>query len=98
MLNGLETSLRLTKPNPDGSVLVTRQKIEEAFQRKYTLYDKGGDQHYDIISAFIKSVRGSDPDGALYWLAIIIVLSVVASWFPARGATRISVRESLAYA
>ena len=69
LLNGLETSLRLTKPGPDGSVTITRQKIEEAFQRKYTLYDKGGDQHYDIISAFIKSVRGSDPDGAIYWMA-----------------------------
>jgi len=69
LLNGLETSLRLTKPNQDGSVTVTRKEIEEAFQRKYTLYDKGGDQHYDIISVFIKSVRGSDPDGAIYWMA-----------------------------
>lgn len=69
LLNGLETSLRLTKSNADGSVVITKQKIEEAFQRKYTLYDKGGDQHYDIISAFIKSVRGSDPDGAIYWMA-----------------------------
>jgi putative ATPase len=69
LLNSLETSLRLTKPNPDGSVTITKQRIEEAFQRKYTLYDKKGDQHYDIISAFIKSVRGSDPDGAIYWMA-----------------------------
>ena len=69
LLNGLETSLRLTKPDADGSVLIPKQKIEEAFQRKYTLYDKGGDQHYDIISVFIKSVRGSDPDGAIYWMA-----------------------------
>ena len=69
LLNGLETSLRLTKPGPDGSTVVSKQRIEEAFQRKYTLYDKGGDQHYDIISAFIKSVRGSDPDGAIYWMA-----------------------------
>ena len=69
LLNGLETSVRLTKPSADGSVLITKQTIEEAFQRKYTLYDKGGDQHYDIISVFIKSVRGSDPDGAIYWMA-----------------------------
>ena len=69
LLNGVETALRLTKPNSDGSVTLTRQKIEDAFQRKYTLYDKGGEQHYDIISAFIKSVRGSDPDGAIYWMA-----------------------------
>ena len=43
--------------------------MEEAFQRKYSLYDKKGEQHYDIISAFIKSMRGSDPDAAVYWLA-----------------------------
>ena len=69
LLNGLENSIRLTKPNADGSVTITKQKIEEAFQRKFTLYDKEGEQHYDIISAFIKSVRGSDPDAALYWAA-----------------------------
>jgi putative ATPase len=43
--------------------------LEEAFQRKYSLYDKKGEAHYDIISAFIKSMRGSDPDAAVYWLA-----------------------------
>ncbi len=69
LLNALEIALRITKPAPDGSVVITKAKIEEAFQRKYTLYDKEGDQHYDIISAFIKSVRGSDPDAAVYWLA-----------------------------
>ena len=69
LLNGLENSIRLTKPNADGSVTITKQKIEEAFQRKFTLYDKEGEQHYDIISAFIKSVRGSDPDAAIYWMA-----------------------------
>ena len=69
LLNGLENSIRLTKPSADGSVSILKQKIEEAFQRKYTLYDKEGEQHYDIISAFIKSVRGSDPDAAIYWAA-----------------------------
>lgn len=69
LLNGLENSIRLTKPNADGSITITKQKIEEAFQRKFTLYDKEGEQHYDIISAFIKSVRGSDPDAAIYWMA-----------------------------
>jgi putative ATPase len=69
LLNGLENSIYLTKPNADGSVSILKQKIEEAFQRKYTLYDKEGEQHYDIISAFIKSVRGSDPDAAIYWAA-----------------------------
>lgn len=69
LLNGLESALALTKPAADNSVVITKQKIEEAFQRKYTLYDKEGEQHYDIISAFIKSVRGSDPDAAVYWMA-----------------------------
>jgi putative ATPase len=69
LLNGLENSIRLTKPNSDGSVTIPKQKIEDAFQRKFTLYDKEGEQHYDIISAFIKSVRGSDPDAAIYWMA-----------------------------
>jgi putative ATPase len=69
LLNGLENAVRLTKPNSDGSILITKQKIEEAFQRKFMLYDKEGEQHYDIISAFIKSVRGSDPDAAVYWMA-----------------------------
>jgi putative ATPase len=69
LLNGIETALRFTKPNPDKSVTLTKEKIEEAFQRKYSLYDKLGEQHYDIISAFIKSVRGSDPDAAIYWMA-----------------------------
>jgi putative ATPase len=69
LLNGLENAIRLTKPAADGSVTITKQRIEEAFQRKFTLYDKEGEQHYDIISAFIKSVRGSDPDAAVYWMA-----------------------------
>jgi putative ATPase len=69
LLNGLENAIRMTKPNADGSVTITKQKIEEAFQRKFTLYDKEGEQHYDIISAFIKSIRGSDPDAAVYWMA-----------------------------
>ena len=69
LLNGLETALHITKPKPDGNVVITKLKIEEAFQRKYTLYDKEGEQHYDIVSAFIKSMRGSDPDAAVYWMA-----------------------------
>ncbi|MCH7699003.1 MAG: replication-associated recombination protein A [Chloroflexi bacterium] len=51
---------------------VTREQIEEALQARTYLYDKSGDAHYDTISAFIKSVRGSDPDAALYWLARMI--------------------------
>ena len=69
LLNGLENAVRLVKPDACGSVVITKQKIEEAFQKKFTLYDKEGEQHYDIISAFIKSIRGSDPDAAVYWMA-----------------------------
>jgi putative ATPase len=69
MLNGLETAIRLAPARPDGGKTVTKKEIEESFQRKYVRYDKGGEEHYNIISAFIKSVRGSDPDAAVYWLA-----------------------------
>jgi putative ATPase len=69
MLNGLETAINLAKPDASNRRRVGRRQIEEAFQRKYVKYDKGGEEHYHIISAFIKSVRGSDPDAAVYWLA-----------------------------
>ncbi|MBI4535965.1 MAG: replication-associated recombination protein A [Ignavibacteriae bacterium] len=69
LLNGLETALSLTKPNEEEERIIGKKEIEEAFQRKYVRYDKGGEEHYNVISAFIKSVRGSDPDAALYWLA-----------------------------
>jgi len=69
VLNALETAVRLAPRSAEGGVSVTRAEIEAAFQRKYVRYDKGGEEHYNIISAFIKSVRGSDPDAAVYWLA-----------------------------
>jgi putative ATPase len=69
MLNGLETAVHLTKPEKNGKRRITRREIDEAFQRKHVTYDQDGEQHYNIISAFIKSVRGSDPDAAVYWLA-----------------------------
>jgi putative ATPase len=69
LLNGLETAIRLAPPRNDGTRTVSKKEIEEAFQRKYVKYDKGGEEHYNIISAFIKSIRGSDPDAAVYWLA-----------------------------
>ena len=50
-------------------ILITKELLDNIIQRKNVLYDKGGEEHYNIISAFIKSVRGSDPDAALYWLA-----------------------------
>jgi putative ATPase len=69
LLNGLETTLRLIRPEADGSVVITRNAIGEAFQKRNIKYDKGGEEHYNIISAFIKSMRGCDPDAAVYWLA-----------------------------
>ncbi len=68
-LNTLEAALLLTKPNRDNKRTVTLNIAQEAMQRKALLYDKGGEEHYNVISAFIKSMRGSDPDAALYWLA-----------------------------
>jgi putative ATPase len=56
----------------DGAARVTREDVEEALQHRTYLYDRQGDAHYDTISAFIKSVRGSDADAALYWLARMI--------------------------
>jgi putative ATPase len=69
MLNGLETSIALTKPEESSEKILTEEIISEASQRRYIKYDKGGEEHYNIISAFIKSIRGSDPDGAVYWMA-----------------------------
>jgi putative ATPase len=63
-LNTLETAAKLAK----GGV-IDLDTAREAVQKKPLLYDKGGEEHYNVISAFIKSMRGSDPDGALYWLA-----------------------------
>jgi len=68
-LNALELAVVTTLPNAEGVVHVTLAVAQESIQRRAVLYDKDGDAHYDTISAFIKSVRGSDPDAALYWLA-----------------------------
>ena len=67
-LNALELACSATQPGEDGVVRITLPTAEDALQQRALLYDKQGDQHYDTISAFIKSVRGSDPDAALYWL------------------------------
>jgi putative ATPase len=72
LLNGLETAFSIVKPSPEGKREVTVNAIEEAFQRRNVKYDKGGEEHYNIISAFIKSMRGSDPDATLYWMAKMI--------------------------
>lgn len=56
----------------EGQIVITNQKVLELVQQNTVLYDKTGEQHYDIVSAFIKSIRGSDPNGAVYWLARMI--------------------------
>ena len=68
-LNGLEASVMITRPDEDGIRKITLEVAQEAVQKMALLYDKGGEEHYNVISAFIKSMRGSDPDAAVYWLA-----------------------------
>jgi putative ATPase len=71
-LNALELAVETTAPDADGVIQVTLEVAEDSIQQRALLYDKDGDAHYDTISAFIKSLRGSDPDAALYWLARMI--------------------------
>ena len=71
-LSALEIAVVTTVPSKDGYISVTLPVAEESIQKKVVLYDKKGDQHYDTISAFIKSMRGSDPDAAIYYLAKMI--------------------------
>ncbi len=69
LLTALELASQLVETNKEGARILERSLVDEAMQRRSLAYDKAGDFHYDTISAFIKSVRGSDPDAALYWLA-----------------------------
>ncbi len=71
-LNSLEIAALTTPPEPDGTVRISLPVAEQSIQKKAVVYDGDGDAHYDTISAFIKSMRGSDPDAALYWLAKMI--------------------------
>ncbi len=66
-INGLEAAVALVRPN-QGRRLIAAAAVEEAVQRKNLLYDRAGEEHYNIISALHKSLRGSDPDASLYWL------------------------------
>jgi putative ATPase len=76
LLNALELAVETTPavfpPPPGEPIVITRAIAEESIQRRAVLYDKEGDYHFDTISAFIKSLRGSDPDAALYWLARMV--------------------------
>ena len=68
-LNAIELGIMTTERSGDGLIHITREVAQECIQRKVARYDKDGDNHYDTISAFIKSMRGSDPDAAVYYLA-----------------------------
>lgn len=68
-LNALELAVLSTDPNYKGEIEITMDAVKSCFQRQHLRYDKGGDSHYDVISAFIKSIRGSDPDAALHYMA-----------------------------
>jgi putative ATPase len=71
-LNSLEIAALTTSAGPDGVIAIDLAAAEQSIQKKAVVYDGDGDAHYDTISAFIKSMRGSDPDAALYWLAKMI--------------------------
>ena len=68
-LNAVELGVLTTEPSADGKIHITVDVASECIQRRVMRYDKNGDNHYDTISAFIKSMRGSDPDAAIYYLA-----------------------------
>lgn len=72
LLNALELAVETTTPDSEGRIHISLTDAQESIQKRAVLYDKNGDAHYDTISAFIKSVRGSDPDAALYWLAKMV--------------------------
>ncbi|MEM1269064.1 MAG: AAA family ATPase [Bacteroidota bacterium] len=72
LLGALELAVETTEPDEAGVIRIDRVIAEDSIQRRAVLYDKDGDAHYDVISAFIKSLRGSDPDAALYWMARMV--------------------------
>ncbi len=72
LLNALELAVETTPPGADGEIAIDLATAEESIQQRAVLYDKQGDAHFDTISAFIKSLRGSDADAALFWLARMV--------------------------
>jgi putative ATPase len=73
LLNALELAVETSNPDTDGIIHISLAIAQESIQKRALSYDKKGDAHYDTISAFIKSIRGSDPDAALYWLAKMLL-------------------------
>jgi len=72
LLNALELAALTTQPENGGHIHITLPIAEECVQKRSLVHDKSGDQHYDIASAFIKSLRGGDPDAALYWMSRLL--------------------------
>jgi len=73
LLNLLEIVVEATRPDPQtGEIIITDEGVQQLAQQHLARYDKGGEMHYDVISAFIKSIRGSDPNAALYYLAVML--------------------------
>ena len=72
LLNLLEIVVQSTPPDKKGVIQITDAVVQQVAQRPLARYDKGGEMHYDVISAFIKSIRGSDPNAALYYLAVML--------------------------
>jgi putative ATPase len=71
-LNAIEAAVQVTEPDGKARRVVTKKIVEAVLERKFLLYDKAGEEHYNLISAFIKSMRGSDADAAIYWLMRMI--------------------------
>ncbi|MCR5709914.1 MAG: replication-associated recombination protein A, partial [Bacteroidales bacterium] len=69
LLNILEIVVDSTAPSPEGAIVIDNKAVTDCLQENMAIYDKDGEMHYDIISAFIKSIRGSDPNAAVYWMA-----------------------------
>ena len=76
-LTAIELGVLTTERSEDGKIHITLDVAQECIQKRAVRYDKMGDQHYDTISAFIKSIRGSDPDAAVYYLARMLYLSLI---------------------
>ena len=75
-LNAIELGIMTTEPSADGKIHITLDVAQQCIQKRAARYDKNGDNHYDTISAFIKSMRGSDPDAAVYYLARMLYANV----------------------
>ena len=86
LLNALELGILSTEPDENGVILITLEDAQEMIQKRTVLYDRDADMHYDIISAFIKSMRGSDVDAALYYLARMLEAGEEVSFIARRCA------------